>query len=238
MSRGVSDYTVPVSLPSFSVAAHELKSPLALMRQLSLLLNDETLSSAERQSYQSQLITVADRALKLTTDLSQIANLQSPLFPLEPVNPFAVCRSMAYDMAELASVYDRRVEWPRPRRKQLLVVANSNLLKRVVSNFVDNALKYTDEGLPVRVSVSKISGVVRIGVRDFGPYMSKREHKRLLSELDTLKTVKTRPDSSGLGVFLASQFAKSMGGEVGLIRHREGLTFFVDLPESTQTSFL
>jgi len=68
--------------------------------------------------------------------------------------------------------------------------------------------------------------------------MSNIEYRRLLGELETKKTVKSRPNSSGLGIFLASEFARTMHGQIGLTRHRDGVTFYVELPVSRQMSWL
>ncbi len=219
------------------MVAHELKSPIALMRQFGLALEDDNLSEVERKDYQRQLIGTSEQALQLVQDLAQMANLQPSLFPLEPVNPLAICRSLATEMSWMAEAYERRIYWPKSPRN-MLIVANHQLLSRVMVNFLNNALRYTEDETPVKVSVRRLGGYVRLGVRDFGPQMPLADYRRLISEMNHLKTVKSRPDSSGLGVFLASQFAKTMGGEIGLVRHRDGVTFFVDLPLSTQLSLV
>ncbi len=238
MSRGVGSSNNFGSLPSVSVAAHELKTPITLMRQLSLVLQDEELSEPEKERYHQQLLATADRALQLTTDLAQVGSLQSSLFPLEPVNPLALCRSMAQEVRPLAYLYDRQIKWPKSSRRSVLAVANPRLLSRIVVNFIDNALKYTENGTPIEVSVQQVSQVVRVGVRDYGPQLSKREYKKLTSEIGHTKTVKTRPESSGLGIYIASEFAKTMNGGIGLVRHRDGVTFYVELPISRQLSWL
>ena len=56
--------------------------------------------------------------------------------------------------------------------------------------------------------------------------------------MEQLKSIKTRPDSSGLGVYIAAQFARAMGAEIGLIRHRDGVSFYIDLVKSGQLSWL
>ena len=179
----------------------------------------------------------AERALALVGDLAHTANLSPTLFPLEPVNPLAVCRQIAQDMRPALQVYDRRVEWPRGRQAQL-VVANQTLLGRVLANFLENALRYSEPSATVRVKLQRRGDVLRMGVRDFGPMMSLREYRQLLDEMALRKSVRTRPESSGLGVYVASQFAQAMNGEIGLIRHRDGLTFYVDVPLSRQMSWL
>jgi integral membrane sensor signal transduction histidine kinase len=50
--------------------------------------------------------------------------------------------------------------------------------------------------------------------------------------------VRTRPESSGLGIYVANQFARAMNGRIGLIRHRDGLTFYVEMPISRQLSLI
>lgn len=219
------------------MAAHELKTPLALMRQLSLLLSEGSLDGAETRRVSQQVTQTAERALALVGDLAHTANLSPTLFPLEPVNPLAVCRQIAQDMRPALQVYDRRVEWPRGRQAQL-VVANQTLLGRVLANFLENALRYSEPSATVRVKLQRRGDVLRMGVRDFGPMMSLREYRQLLDEMALRKSIRTRPESSGLGVYVASQFAQAMNGEIGLIRHRDGLTFYVDVPLSRQMSWL
>ena len=51
-------------------------------------------------------------------------------------------------------------------------------------------------------------------------------------------TINARPQSSGLGLYIASQFADCMNGKIGFIRHRDGSTFYVDLQASRQLSLL
>ena len=225
------------ALPSVVVAAHELKTPLALMRQLSLLLSEGSLDGAETRRVSQQVTQTAERALALVGDLAHTANLSPTLFPLEPVNPLAVCRQIAQEMRPALRVYDRRIEWPRGRQAQL-VVANQTLLGRVLANFLENALRYSEPSATVRVKLQRRGDVLRMGVRDFGPMMSLREYRQLLDEMALRKSVRTRPESSGLGVYVASQFAQAMNGEIGLIRHRDGLTFYVDVPLSRQMSWL
>ena len=225
-------------LPSILVAAHELKTPLALIRQMALLLDDDLTSAADKKQIQQRIIQTSEQALQLTVDLANSANLTPSLFPLEPVNPLAICQQMAAETRFNAVLYGRKISWPRSGRNSRLILANRTLLGRILANFLNNALKYTEDGSEIKVSVKAVGGAVRLSVRDFGPMMSLREYRRLLDEMDVRKTVRTRPESSGLGIYMASQFARAMNGQIGLIRHRDGLTFYVEMPISRQLSLL
>lgn len=227
------------ALPSVVVAAHELKAPLTLVRQLSLLMADGSLSETDSKKISQQTAQVAERALALVSDLAHTANLSPTLFPLEPVNPLAVCQEIAQQMRPTMELYGQQIEWPRTKtRRDQLIVANQTLLGRVLANFLENALRYSEPSAKVRVQLQKHGAMLRLGVRDFGPMMSLREYRRLTDEMEKRKSIRTRPESSGLGIYVASQFAQAMDGEIGLIRHRDGLTFYVELPLSRQLSWL
>lgn len=225
-------------LPSVLVAAHELKTPLSLIRQMALLLDDDLTSEADKKQLQQRIVQTSEQALQLTVDLANSANLTPSLFPLEPVNPLAICQQMAAETRFNAVLYGRKISWPRSGRNNRLILANRTLLGRILANFLNNALKYTEDDSEIKVSVKAVDGAVRLSVRDFGPMMSLKEYRRLLDEMDARKTVRTRPESSGLGIYVASQFARAMNGQIGLIRHRDGLTFYVDMPISRQLSLL
>lgn len=225
-------------LPSVLVAAHELKTPLSLIRQLTLMLGDDLTSEVDKKQIKQRIVQTSEQALQLTVDLANSANLTPSLFPLEPVNPLAICQQMAVETRFNAVLYGRKISWPRSGRNSRLILANRTLLGRILANFLNNALKYTEDDSEIKVSVKAVGGAVRLSVRDFGPMMSLREYRRLLDEMDVRKTVRTRPESSGLGIYVASQFARAMNGQIGLIRHRDGLTFYVEMPISRQLSLL
>lgn len=225
-------------LPSVLVAAHELKTPLSLIRQMALLLDDDLTSEVDKKQIQQRIVQTSERALQLTVDLANSANLTPSLFPLEPVNPLAICQQMAAETRLNAVLYGRKISWPRSGRNSRLILANRTLLGRILANFLNNALKYTEDDSEIKVSVKAVGGAVRLSVRDFGPMMSLREYRRLLDEMESRKTMRTRPESSGLGIYVASQFARAMNGQIGLIRHRDGLTFYVEVPISRQLSLL
>lgn len=227
------------AMPSILVAAHELKAPLSLIRQMSLLIEEGRLDVADATAMQRQITQTTEKAFRLVSDLSLTANLNQQLFPLEPVNPLAVISQITLQSQPMLAMYDRRVRWPNSGRKhKQLIIANPVLLSRVLMNFLDNALKYSDTDAEICVILKNMKGKVRLAVRDFGPMMSLKDYRRLVSELEVQKSVRTRPDSSGLGVYIASRFAKMMNGQIGLVRHRDGLTFYIDLPISDQMSML
>lgn len=223
-----------------TTASHELKAPLALVRQLSLALERGNVSPEEQQRLLRQITLTSERALRLTTDLSRASRLEDSLFELEPINPRQLCEEVVHELAPLYGAKGRNIRVAGGYR-QLLVVANRELLRRILLNFGDNALHYADPTQPVELQVATRghANTVRIGVRDFGPAVSPKIWRQLQRQLGkTPQPLHARPQSSGLGLYVAQQFATAMNGQIGATRHRDGATFYVDMEASTQLSLL
>jgi signal transduction histidine kinase len=222
-------------------AAHELKAPLALIRQLALSLETaEHLAPDERGRMLRQVTLTTERALRLTTDLARSSRLEDSLFELEPLNPRQICEEVAHELSPLYKAKNREIRIAA-RYRSLLVVANRDLLRRVILNFGDNALHYASDTSPVELRVQTLDGgtKIRMGVRDYGPAVPADVWQRLQSHLGTTtQPLHSRPQSSGLGLYVAGQFATAMQGKIGATRHRDGATFYVDLIASTQMRLL
>jgi len=232
---------LPFSDLSFAItAAHELKSPLALVRQLSLALESDELTSGERERIVHQILLTSERGLRLTTDLSRASRLEESMFTLEPVNPQQLCEEVAHELTPLYVARGKEIR-VSSRYRPVLAVANRDLLRRIMLNFGDNALHYASSDAPVelRANTRNRGDKIRIGVRDYGPAVPIDIWKRLRGALGTdVQPLHDRPQSSGLGLYVAGQFANAMHGCIGATRHRDGATFYVDIDASTQMSLL
>jgi len=228
------------SVPSVVAAAHELKAPLVLIRQLALAMQQNDMSETERAVLVDRAVLTAERGLRLTSDLTKSARLEDAMFEMAPINPGAVCEDIVHELAPLFAAHERTVR-VKSRRHPLLLVANRDLLHRIVMNFSDNALYYSEPGTAVELQISALQkgAIIRVGVRDYGPALSSDMWRQLQSKLSSgPQAVHARPQSSGLGLYIASLFADAMHGTIGAIRHRDGATFYVDLDASRQMSLL
>ena len=220
------------------VVAHELKAPLSLMRQLALSLELEQ-NPAEVQQISQRIVATSDRAIRQVNDLLKVARLDDALFEMEPVNPRAVCDDVVSELWRLFS-FNRRELQIDYRNKRRLVVGNRQLLYSVIYNFCLNAMNYGGEELPSIVSVrDKYGTKVRIAVRDFGPAIPTKIWREIKNGyVEQPVDIAMRPGSSGLGLYIAAKFANYMQGDFGLIRHRDGTSFYIDLPISGQLSLV
>lgn len=237
MKRGERGGTELFAMPELTSVVHDLKSPLAALRQMALEIESGDLSTNEIAMYAHRMKLTSERALRLASDVTQASRLEGAMFDCEPVNPLALCDDVVAQMDVLYKARGRRLEVAR-RRQAPLAVANRELLRRVLVNFADNALHYAPESGVVQLDVttSRAGDRICIGVRDYGPGIAADLWRRISSSRPA--TISRRPESSGLGLYLSKQFAEAMGGRVGVTRHRDGASFYIELAGSTQTSLL
>ena len=218
---------------NLSIAAHELKAPLSLIRQLTFSL-DYVSSKAEVEKVKTEIIDVSERALRIVNDLTKVARLEDGLFELEPISIRNLCSEVEEELKYLYR-FDKKTLDLKFSNRSRLVVANRELLFSVIYNFGFNALRYSNKNSKSFLRVKDEKGKVKVEVRDFGPSLPKKIYEKLKSNsLETPTDISLRPDSSGLGLFIATKFARFMNADVGAVRHQDGTSFYISLPASRQ----
>lgn len=211
--------------------AAELKRPLIEMRQIALSFDK---MNQPNEKLREEMVGVSDRAIRQVNDLLKIKKLENGLFEMEPVAVRAVCDEVTRELMYLFR-FNQRDLFIKYSNRSRLVTANPELLKSVIYNFLLNAMYYSGKEVKSELIVKDAREHVKIMVRDFGPALPMdvwREMKR--GWVKKPESIAMRPGSSGLGLYIASKFARYMNAEVGAVRHRDGTSFYVTLPVSKQ----
>lgn len=215
------------------VAAHELKAPLAVLRQLAFALPG---LDDKGEHIRSEMVAVSERALKQVNDLAKIRRLEDGIFAMEPVAVREVCDAVTHELKYLFREQNRGLK-VRYKNRARLVTANRELLYSVIYNFLLNAVHYSDSETHAELMVQNARDKVKIEIRDFGPSLPIDIWREMHDDYIKQPTsIAMRPGSSGLGLYIATKFSRYMQANVGAIRHRDGTSFFVELPISTQAS--
>lgn len=221
---------------SILVAAHELKQPILSLRQLAYAL-DYSEDIEDFAKIKTEMVDISDCALRQIEDLAKVARLESGLFQLEPVSVRHLCDFVSEELDVTFATHNRILDLSYTNRSRL-VTANRDLLHSVIYHFCMNALHFSNHETHAHLTLrNKGKDYVRFLVRDFGPALPDDVWALLKKGyLDRPLDIVMRPGSSGLGLFIASRFSEYMHAPVGAIRHRDGTSFFVDLPVSHQAS--
>lgn len=228
-----------LALPSVLAAAHELKAPLVLLRQLSYQLEASGELNAQQRTVQERLRLTSERALRLVENITQSGRLEETLFALEPLQAHSIWRQVADEINPLAHQMDQKLLLRIPK-KPLLVVAHPELLPAILMGLCDNALSHNPSGGQITLSAKQTHESVVFSVRDRGPTIDAKAFRELETRLGRApQPLGARPGSSGLGLWIAGSFAKAMASTLSVTRHRGGgMTFSLHVPVSGQLSLL
>lgn len=223
---------------SLTAAAHELKTPLVLVRQLSLQLT-ETSDPAIREEIIRRIRLTSERSLRLVDNLTKASRLEGALFELEPIQLASLCHEVVDELTPLSAALEQSFAIDVGHRPPV-VVGNRELLRSLVMGLVDNALQYNRAGAPIEISTRIRRDEATVSVRDHGPVVDLAEFRQLASTIGReALPISARPLSSGLGLLIAGRFAAAMHGRLDVSRHRRGgVTFRAHLPLSSQLSLL
>jgi signal transduction histidine kinase len=230
-------------LQSLVAAAHELKTPLAIIAHLASALEDDVFATPEQRRVGLQRIQLsAERTMRLVQGLTTSYRLNERqlnlALNLQPVNLTQVCEEVAHEIMPFANVQGQKLQLSLGRRSQL-VVGDSELLHNVLFNLLDNAIRHTPPETDVRLYVRRRAELVRVCVHDSGPGIQPSDMIHLKQRLGKQpQPIITRSSGSGLGLYIVQQLTSAMGGRLGVGTVKSGADFHVDLLRSAQLSFL
>jgi len=216
---------------TFDSAAHDLRAPLHRLRTRmdALLWRSPALEPAVHESIESALREV-DHLQRTLAVLLQIALAESgaPLASAAAVD----VGELATELAELfePAVRDRGLTLVDQEDSGAIVQGNRQLLAQLVTNLIENCLKYVPAGGRIDLSVKRLTDSVCLVVSDNGPGVPDGDRVRATQPFVRLGQGPSRPDSSGLGLSLVAAIARLHRARLSLESNDPGLRVVVELP--------
>lgn len=214
-------------------AAHELKAPLCLIRQLSLQL-ENTCDPREIKKITTRLKLTTERSLRLVNGLSRTARLEDALFQLAPIDIGSIVKDVTQEILPLADALNQKI-LVKEKRQKLVVIGHFDLIRTILLGLLDNSLTSSTRGeIEIKTGLHKQN--LMLTVRDHGQVIDKKVYQNIMQNIGKSAVGNAdRPLSSGLGLFIASKFTEYMHGQIFVNRHRQGgMTFGILLPLSRQ----
>lgn len=192
-----------------SVAAHELKTPITSLRGFAqLLLSDVAHGRQERLERGLRRIDVQSGKLgRLVTQLLDVSRIQSGRLSLEQVDTDLV--ALADGVVSSFDTQDHAVEVVGPRT--LVAHVDPVRLEQVLTDLVDNALKYSRPGDRVSVTLGTEDGRAVIGVEDEGPGVAGEDRERIFHPFFRASP-REGVSGMGLGLYTSRQIVEQHGG--------------------------
>jgi two-component system sensor histidine kinase KdpD len=207
--------------------SHDLRSPLTGITTAAGGLRTDRLSEGDRKELVSVIESEAARLARLVDDLLDLSRIQA-----EAVNPQRDWCDL-HDTVVIAAQHVVAADGDHPIEYELpsdlpLVRADPAQLERVFSNLIENAMKFSPDGVPIRITGGVGSGLVTVRVIDQGRGIAQAHRAHVF---EPFFRGRDAGRGSGLGLAICRGFVEANGGQIRMqTGTAEGTSFAVSFP--------
>jgi heavy metal sensor kinase len=221
------------SMSAFTAnASHELRAPLALMRSEVEGALSRSRSQEEYRRVLESLQQEVEHLSRLSDQLLILARADAgALVPAkEPIDVADFLHETAARWEDVANKQRTHVEVTAPSSGQM--EADPALLRRVVDNLIDNALRHSTGGAPVTLRGYPGSGGWNVEVADHGPGVAPGHRDKLFTRFARADNARSRENGgAGLGLAISAAIARAHGGTLELVEtSSQGAVFNLHVP--------
>ncbi|RYG16411.1 MAG: PAS domain S-box protein [Chitinophagaceae bacterium] len=215
-----------------AIVSHELKTPLTSMRSYVQLALRKI--SAEGETKVVDLLQRADLQTKRMTVLIQdflnLSRLEEGRMSLD-ISEFSMSDLIEEIIADLKAIHQTHVINCQPTA-EIMLSADRQKIGQVLTNLIENAIKYSPSGTTVTVNCSVIDKEVNLSITDEGCGISKADQVRLFERFYRIDDARIQGVSGfGIGLYLVSELLKLHGSKISVTSEIDkGSTFSFNLP--------
>jgi len=218
-----------------SMASHQLRTPLTTIKgYLSMMLEGDAGKLTKPQAeFVGYAFGSSERMVNLISDLLNVSRLSAGRFLIQtkPTDMVAMIADEVRQLETHATAKHIKLVFEKPDHALPPAEIDDNKTRQVVMNFIDNAIYYTQKG-EVRVVLEQSGDRVRLEVHDSGIGVPEKAKKHLFTKFFRADNAQvTRPDGTGLGLYLAKRVVEDQGGTIVFNSvEGKGSTFGFELP--------
>ena len=214
-------------------ASHELRTPVAVLRGEAEVALDQERAPGDYRASLTLIKDEAERLSRIVENLFILARqpLEAPSLVKEPVHLNEVVAECARAAQVLAAQKGLRLE-VNTSLPEVNLSGDDELLKRMLLNLLDNAVKYTAPGGDIRVELAAQNGNARIVVRDTGIGIPPEDQPLIFDRFYRVDKARSRAlGGAGLGLSIARWIVEAHGGTLSVeSAPGRGSAFIVELP--------
>lgn len=213
-----------------SNVSHEMKTPIAVIKNYAELLQMKQLTDELRQEYAETIEHAAKKLSDLIGNILKLNKLENQRIVPE-MEAYDVCRQLCDCILMFEDAWDEKeIELDVDMEDEAMVMADENLLELVWDNLLSNAVKFTEPGGSVTVKQIRMGDSVQISVEDTGCGMPKESVAHIFDKFYQGDTSHAK-EGNGLGLALVKRIIELMDGDIHVVSEvGSGSEFTVTLP--------
>ena len=218
-----------------SNVSHEMKTPIAIIKNYAELLQTGKGTEEERIEYARSIEEAASRLSGLITNILRLNKLEHQRIDPE-IETYDLCAQLEECILNYEDMWDEKdLELEVDIEEKTVVDADKNLMELVWNNLLSNAVKFTEPGGKVTVRQTSSDGYAVVEVTDTGCGMSRESIRHIFDKFYQGDTSHSK-EGNGLGLALVSRILMLMDGEISAASEEgRGSTFTVRIPVPAET---
>jgi signal transduction histidine kinase len=210
--------------------SHELRTSLTIVHGYlqSVLRRQQNLTEIQKEAL-STASSEAERTIHILQDLLDLVRADSGYlqFNLQP----CILDDIVTEVVGMAQQNSSREITIESENKPIILKADSNRIKQILINLIDNAVKYSHPNTPIYLKLKQLENQVIIQIFDKGYGISLQNQSRIFERFFRVDEARTPSAGTGLGLSIVKTLVEKMGGNVS-VRSKlgEGSVFTVSLP--------
>jgi len=220
--------------------SHEIRTPMNAIVGFSTLLGDPEVDERSRKSYIDVIMQSSNHLLSIITDIVDISNIEANLIKTVK-NEINVNKTLKYLFNQFITITNEKqiklVCEAGLSDPEALILTDRTKLTQILSNLINNALKFTDKGI-IKIEYRLKENFLEFCVSDTGIGISPVHHERIFDRFYQVQSNVSRLyEGTGLGLAISKAYVELLGGKIWLSSEPgNGTKFFFTIPYEKRDS--
>lgn len=211
------------------MASHELKTPLTVITA-NLQILQEMMKKDVNLIFIEKVLKQVNKLSELISNLLNVSKIEAGKLELNPTL-FDLNELIIEQVANLQQTTKNHKILFNKSQKKLMVNGDSEKIEQVVTNIINNAIKYSRKPGDINVTIAKIKNFIRVDIKDEGIGIPKKDIKNIFLRFFRVRGSASSFSGSGVGLYIASEIIKNHKGKIWVeSKVGEGSEFHFTLP--------
>lgn len=213
-----------------SNVSHEMKTPIAIIKNYAELLQMDGISEKQRKEYGQSIEAAALRLSNLISNILKLSKLENQRMVPE-VETYDVCRQLCQCAILFEDAWEEKeIELETDMEDSAMIKADQSLLELVWNNLLSNAVKFTEPEGTIGIRQTTQGKQIRISIWDTGCGMSQETARHIFDKFYQGDTSHSKT-GNGLGLAMVKRVMELLDGEIKVVsQDGKGSNFTVTLP--------